>query len=160
MFFNALFLSWVMDLPGVRSTFWHFASGGVPEALAPLALAPVWHTVLNAFVAIAVARILQGCINLVRPDWTRLRAGTLFFTNLVTLVVSGVALKAHVYVLVTGPTSDPARYTIAAQALNAIAFWCFVGAILVGGFCAVFQLRALLQRAPLVSLTARPLAIW
>ena len=70
MFFNALFLSWVMDLPGVRSTFWHFASGGTPAALAPFALAPIWHAVLNAYVAIAVARILQGCINLIRPDWT------------------------------------------------------------------------------------------
>jgi hypothetical protein len=159
MFFNALFLSWVMDLPGVRSTFWHFASGGTPAALAPFALAPIWHTVLNAYVAIAVARILQGCVNLIRPDWTRLRAGTLFFTNLVTVAVSALALKAHVYVFVGGPTPDPARYATAAQALNAIAFWGFATAVVVAGVCAVFQLRVLLQRAPLVSLTDRSLAV-
>ncbi|HEY5426493.1 MAG TPA: hypothetical protein VIJ77_08080 [Candidatus Tumulicola sp.] len=159
MFFNALFLSWVMDLPGVRNTFWHFASGGVPAALAPLALAPIWHTVLTAFVAIAVARILQGCINLIRPDLTRLRSGTLLFTNLIMLTVSAFALKAHTYVSVGGPTSDPARYAAVAQALNAIAFWCFVTAVVVAAVCAVFHLRVLLRRAPLVSMTGRPLAV-
>lgn len=160
MFFNALFLSWVMDLPGVRNTFWHLASGGVPAALAPFSLAPIWHTVLNAFVAIAVARIMQGCINLIRPDWTRLRAGTLFFTHLVTLAVSGFALQAHAYVFVSGPTSDPARYATVAQALDTIFFWCFAAAIVVAAVSAVFQLRVLLQRAPPVARAARPLAIW
>lgn len=160
MFFNALFLSWVMDLPGVRATFWHVASGGLAQVLAPLALAPVWQTILDAFVAIAVARILLGCINLIRPEWTRLRAATLFFTDLVTLVVSGFALTAHTFVLVVGPASDAARYAAMAQALNAIVFWGFVTAVLVAGVCAVFHLRVLLRRAPLVALATRPLVIW
>ncbi|HEY1654953.1 MAG TPA: hypothetical protein VGF86_07570 [Candidatus Tumulicola sp.] len=159
MFFNALFLSWVMDLPGVRSTFWHLESGGVPAALAPLSLAPIWHTVLDAFVAIAVARILQGCINLVRPDLTRLRAATLLVTSFVTLVVSAFALTAHAYVFVSGPAPDPMRYAAAAQALNAIVFWCFACAIVVAAVSALFQLRVLLQRAPLVSPAARPLVV-
>jgi hypothetical protein len=150
MLFNLLFVSWVMDFPGVRNAFWHLASGGYPAALGPLSLAPVWHLVLNVFVAIAVVRIVQGCINLVRPDWIRLRAATMVVVSVASACVFAVALRSATFVSLVGTPVDRTNYAAIVQALNILAYWCCAAGIAIALVCAILNAIALCRRAPLL----------
>lgn len=68
----------------------------VPELR--ITLAPVWHTFYWPILLLAVARIALACVNVVRPYWTRLRAGLRLAVESASLVLLLLVLRAGTWV--------------------------------------------------------------
>jgi len=148
---NILFMLWLLDFLPLRQAVGsviNAAGGG--KVLAPLALAPSWHPLFVLAFAAAALVVLQDFVLLLFPAQTKLRAAALLIANVLMVIGACLVLTSRSFVVVAQPATP--AYTVAAQALNQIAFISlaiFAIAIIIA---AAFNIRTLLQRAPKVDL--------
>jgi hypothetical protein len=114
-------------------------------AAAFLRLAPVWHQLYPAAAVLLLAGMAQAVINLVRPDWTRLRSVARVFFSLATLAMWGLLLKAGTWIVPAQATGD---YTRVAQIANQCFFYGLLIAVGISAFQLFRDLRRLNTRAP------------
>jgi hypothetical protein len=144
--FNVAFLSWLLDVPGVRHAVWYGMTGPASDSAIPFALTPAWHPILVALIAIAVATIAQDCINLIRPEWTRLRAWTLAVTNALIVIVIYFVLQAQPLIVPADGVKNLATYQEGAATLNTAAYSTLLVWAVIAALIALFNVRALLRR--------------
>lgn len=127
--------------------FWLRVAQGAPflifgPAAAFLKLAPIWHQFFWPVVAIACIGILQGLINLVRPDWVRLMVGYRALTAIAWLVILYFVVKAGPWVMVTSDASQAEGFRKTAEILNQIGVY----AAIIFALIAVYNLFRHLRR--------------
>jgi hypothetical protein len=121
-------------------------------AAAFLRPAPIWHQFYWPVVAIACLGILQGLINLARPDWLRVMVAYRALTAIAWLVVLYFVLKAGPWVVLTPGASQAEGFRKTAEILNQIGIY----AAVVFAAVAVYNLFRHLRR--LVRLSTAPKA--
>lgn len=93
-------------------------------AAAFLKAAPMWGRFYIPVLAVTLISMLQSAMNLVRPDWVRLRSLARVTSNAVGLVMEIFLIKAGTWVV---PTSDAsAGYRQAAMIANQVIFYSLI----------------------------------
>jgi hypothetical protein len=107
------------------SLFWLRVAQGMPflifgPAAAFLRPAPVWRHFYWPIVGVACLGILQGFINLIRPDWLRLMVVYRALTAIAWLVILYFVLRAGPWVVLTSDASPAEGFRKTADILNQI----------------------------------------
>lgn len=128
MVFNAAVILFVLNAPGARHVLGYiFVGPGVAYFTGtPFAFAPATQVLFGALLIGWVAILLQDAILLARPEWTRLRAGTLTAQSAVLLLAIVWVLPGHTFVVVNGGAAQLAQYGATAQTLNQAAFFSLI----------------------------------
>jgi hypothetical protein len=139
------------------SLVWLRVAEGAPflifgPAAAFLRPAPVWHQFYWPVVAIAWVGILQGFINLVRPDWLRVMVLYRALTAIAWLVILFFVLKTGPWVVLTPDASQAEGFRKTADILNQIGTY----AAATFAVIAIYNLFRHLRR--LIRLSATPKA--
>lgn len=89
-------------------------------AASALRLTPVWQKFYLPVVVLALAGLAQAAVNLVRPDWTWLRAATRLVTNAVGLfILRSILTKPHPFVTaIPDAGTNSAHYELLASIVN------------------------------------------
>ena len=137
------------------SLMWLRVAQGAPflifgPAAAFLRPAPIWHQFYWPVVAIACLGMLQGLINLVRPDWLRVMVAYRALTAIAWLVILYFVVKAGPLVVLTSDASQAEGFRKTADILNQIGIY----AAIVFALVAVYNLFRHLRR--LLRLSATP----
>jgi hypothetical protein len=112
-------------------------------AAAFLKAAPVWGQFYVPIVVLTLATMAQSVVNLIRPDWVRLRYLTRVGSHVVGLIIIFLLLRAGSWVV---PTSDAsAGYQHAAVISNQVISWCLLAAIPMTLVLLVQDLRRLVR---------------
>jgi len=92
-----------------------------------LKAAPVWGQFYVPIVVLTLATMAQSAINLIRPDWVRLRYVARVGSHMVGLIIIFLLLRAGSWVV---PTADAsAGFQHAAAISNQVIFYCLLVAI-------------------------------
>jgi hypothetical protein len=107
------------------SLVWLRVAQGAPflifgPAAAFLKPAPIWHQFYWPVVGIACLGILQGLINLVRPDWIRVMVAYRALTAIAWIVILYFVVKAGPMVVLTSDASQAEGFRKTAEILNQI----------------------------------------
>jgi hypothetical protein len=108
--------------------------------------APIWHQFYWPIVVLALAGMVQAGVNLMRPDWVRLRTVYQLLSNLVWLVILGFLLRAGSWVIVpegTGSAGENFRRT--AGLLNQYLCYTLIGLGVVAAYAVFRHVRRLLR---------------
>jgi hypothetical protein len=130
--FGVVFVIWWLEMPRYAHVL--FASGSGEISLNPALRS--WY--LPALVPIMVV-IVQQSINLVRPQWTWLRALALLASDSIALVIFVSVARISPYTIPAGRLSDP-KYAHAFVALNQVIYWSIVAVIV--GICIALAVHA------------------
>jgi hypothetical protein len=136
LLFNFVFVLWVVNVVPVRELVGYALLVGPGMRYftsSPFSFAAWWHILVPALIVVALINIAIDAINLVRPQWARLRMGAAILTNGILFVVICVLLRVHPYVIVAKGVAHPDS---TADALSAIVFtifivWALIAALLV-----------------------------
>ena len=118
--FNLLIALWLLDVPSVREYFGSVVMG--PLVAQPFTLGPWWQQILPAFLVVTLVHAAMNCVNLVRPDLNRQRAGTMAATHAFLLIVVARVIREHNFVMVSNLAKHPEQYAHAATVLNELVF--------------------------------------
>jgi len=107
------------------TVMWLRVAQGAPflifgPAAAFLRPAPIWHQFYWPVVGIACLGILQGLINLVRPDWLRVMVAYRALTAIAWIAILYFVLKAGPLVVLTSDASQAEGFRKTAEILNQI----------------------------------------
>jgi hypothetical protein len=109
--------------------------------------APVWHQFYWPIVALALAGMAQAGVNLIRPDWVRLRTVYQLLSNVVWLAILFLLLRAGSWVVVPeGAGTSVENYRRTAVILNQCLRYTLIGFAVVAGYAVFRHLRRLLRR--------------
>lgn len=75
-----------------------------------------------------IVLIVQQCINLVRPQWTWLRAASLLLADTISLVIVASVARIRPFVLLAETGKDAAQHAQAVFIVNQVILWSFVSA--------------------------------
>jgi hypothetical protein len=139
------------------SLVWLRVAQGMPflifgPAAAFLRPAPIWHQFYWPIVAVACLGMLQGLINLIRPDWLRVMLVYRALTAIAWLVILYFVLRAGPWVVLTSDASQAEGFRKTAEILNQIGTY----AAIIFAVIAVYNLFRHLRR--LVRLSGTPKA--
>lgn len=126
----------------VEALFW-------PEKVTfgPFQLGPVWHSLYVPFVAITLVYVAQAVVNLVRPDWSRLRTGVSVFVTAVWMGMLVFALQMGNWAVISDPGAATADMQKGLEAVNRFVFYySILGALFGAGIALVIDLVKLLRR--------------
>jgi hypothetical protein len=143
LIFNIIFALWLLGTGPVRdavSALFLAPPAPSAHATAPLQFGPAWSSEAGAILAVVLVHALLNVINLLRPDWARLRAATFTITN-TFLAIATVIVVLQRPLIIGNASITPA----ATAALENIAIWalaCFATGLAVA---AAFYLRAFLR---------------
>jgi hypothetical protein len=160
LIWNLAFVSWLLDVPGVRHAAWYGMVGPASTATIPFALTPAWRPFIVALLLMAILMIAVDSINLVRPEWTRLRAAMLVIANASIAIVLGFVLQSHALIVPADDVKHIARYQEAAASLNSIAYGTLVAWAVISALVALSSLRPLLRRGNGAPLASRSVALF
>ena len=76
-------------------------------------------------------------INLVRPQWPRLRTGAAVLTSVFLFIIMCLILKVHPYVAVAPGVAHAERYQAAANALSETLFAVFIAWAIIAAVTAI-----------------------
>ena len=110
-----------------------------------ITLAPVWQYFFWGFLSLALVNIATSGVNLIRPYWTRARAGVRLANDVLGAALFSWLCKSDILVGISVATVPPAR---AAEITSAINLWmsrCFPYAVVVGLIIAYFSVRRFLR---------------
>jgi hypothetical protein len=111
--------------------------------------APIWHQFYWPIVALALAGMAQAGINLIRPDWARLRTVYQLLSNAVWLVILFFLLRAGNWVVVLEiPGNSAGSYHRTAVILNQYLCYTMIGLSVVAAYAVFRHLRRLFRRPP------------
>jgi len=108
-----------------------------------LTLAPVWRQVYTPVVLIALAGMAQAGVNLIRPDWVRLRWLVRVATDAANLGICYFLIRAGVWVMAAQGAS--ASYLQAVSTVNRVIFFALWAAAVISGLALLRDLRRLFQ---------------
>ena len=114
-------------------------------AAAFLRPAPIWHQFYWPVVAIVWLGILQGIVNLIRPDWLRVMVAYRALTAIVWLAVLYFASKAGPWVVLAPEAPQAEGFRKTAEILNQIGIYAALIFALVALFNLVRHLRRLVR---------------
>ncbi|MDQ6824990.1 MAG: hypothetical protein M3007_05940 [Candidatus Eremiobacteraeota bacterium] len=154
--FSLIFLAWVLDVPGIHTSLSQalLGPGAAYAQHGPFKVAGSWHVILLSLALVAAVQIGLSILNLVRPDWVRLRAAVTAAENMfLALVLGSTILHGQPYVLLAGPGKHGAGYASAAVALNEVLVATAVVWVIIDVILVIVNVRMLLQRdAPVIGL--------
>ncbi len=114
-------------------------------AAAFLRPAPIWHQFYWPVVGIACLGMLQGLINLVRPDWLRVMVAYRALTAIAWLVILYFVVKAGPLVVLTSDASQAEGFRKTADILNQIGIYAAITFALIAVYNLFRHLRRLLR---------------
>ncbi|HUE42813.1 MAG TPA: hypothetical protein VMP12_04575 [Candidatus Sulfotelmatobacter sp.] len=114
-------------------------------AAAFLRPAPVWHHLYWPIVAVAFVGILQGLLNLLRPDWLRLMVLYRALTAIAWLVILYFVFKAGPWVVLSTDASQAEGFRKTAEILNQIGTYCAIVFAAIALYNLVRHLRRLVR---------------
>jgi hypothetical protein len=132
------------------SLVWLRVAQGMPflifgPAAAFLRPAPVWHQFYWPIVGVACLGILQGFINLIRPDWLRLMVVYRALTAIAWLVILYFVLKAGPWVVLTPDASQAEGFRKTADILNQVGTFSAVTFAVIAAYNLIRHLRRLMR---------------
>jgi hypothetical protein len=108
--------------------------------------APIWHQFYWPIVVLALAGMVQAGVNLMRPDWVRLRTVYQLLSNLVWLVILGFLLRAGSWVVVAeGAGSAGENFRRTAGILNQYLCYTLIGLGVAAAYAVFRHVRRLLR---------------
>ena len=110
-----------------------------------LRAAPVWHEMYAPVVLVAVVGMVQSGINLLRPDWLRLRNFVRVATGIMELMICFFLIKAGAWLIATGGASQ--GYQRAAVIVNRVVFYSLLVAVVIKIAELVRDVRRLISQA-------------
>jgi hypothetical protein len=119
--FGILFVIWWLSLQRYGHVLFGPAAGFL--SLNPALRAWYFPAVLPTIIL-----IVQQCINIVRPQWTWLRAASLLLADAITLVIVVPVARIRPFVLLTDTGKDAAQHAQAVFIVNNVILWSFLGA--------------------------------
>jgi hypothetical protein len=109
--------------------------------------APIWQQLYWPIVALALAGMAQAGVNLLRPDWVRLRTAYQLLSNVVWLVILFFLLRAGSWIVIPeGGRSSAEDYRRTAVILNQCLYYTLIGLSVVAAFAVFRYLRRLFRR--------------
>jgi hypothetical protein len=114
-------------------------------AAAFLRPAPFWHQFYWPVVGIACLGILQGLINLVRPDWLRVMVAYRALTAIAWIVILYFVLKMGPLVVLTSDASQAEGFRKTAEILNQIGTYAAIAFALIALYNLIRHARRLLK---------------
>jgi hypothetical protein len=132
------------------SLIWLRVAQGAPflifgPAAAFLKPAPFWHQFYWPVVGLACLGILQGLINLVRPDWLRVMVAYRALTAIAWLVILYFVVKAGPLVVLTSDASQAEGFRKTAEILNQIGTYAAIAFALIALYNLFRHSRRLLK---------------
>jgi hypothetical protein len=132
------------------SLMWLRVAQGAPflifgPAAAFLKAAPIWHQFYWPVVGIACLGILQGFVNLIRPDWIRLMLAYRALTAIAWLVILYFVLKAGPWVVLTSDASQAEGFRKTADILNQVGTYAAIVFALIAVYNLIRHSRRLLR---------------
>jgi hypothetical protein len=143
IFVNLIALFWLLDVPTVRHLFGTLTLGPAASHFSAISLTPVWHSLFVVLEAGTAAIVAVDFVLLARPDWTRLRAATLFGVNVLFVAAIGVLLSSRHFIDVTG---NGPRHAELVAGFDTLAQYVIIGVAVVCAVVAVVNLLTLLRR--------------
>jgi hypothetical protein len=145
VFWNLLFVLWWVD-------FFRLPIGYGQEGDAVrVTMVPVWHNYFWPILLVSGAALGLAAVNLMRPWWTRARAGVRLFIDSSAMVISLLLLRTGYYADVSGAGLSTAKAAEATHSMNLGLQICFAIMAVAFAIAVVVDLRRLL-RTPRVHL--------
>jgi len=118
LIFNLFFVAFFLNLPGVRTIF---ETGFVGPVIGThFAMGKWWGIMLPTIIGASSINAVVNVVNIVRPEWMRLRAAAFVFIHAALLVVCIISLHMDDFVRLAGPLAHPAHYAAVAGELSGI----------------------------------------
>jgi hypothetical protein len=114
-------------------------------AAAFLRPAPIWHQFYWPVVAVAFLGILQGFMNLLRPDWLRVMVAYRAITAIAWIAIAYFVLKAGPLVVLTSDASQAEGFRKTAEILNQIGIYAAITFALIAVYNLIRHSRRLLK---------------
>jgi hypothetical protein len=109
--------------------------------------APIWHQFYWPIVVLALTGMVQAGINLLRPDWVRLRTAYQLLSNAMWLVVLIFLLRAGNWIVVPEAASESAAsYQRTAVILNQYLRYALIGLGVAAAYAVYRHIRRLFRR--------------
>jgi hypothetical protein len=117
-----------------------------------IAPGPVWTALHWPILLLVAAGVAQGCLNLIRPQWTLVRASLGLAVQAGGLVILCLVLRAGNWIVLAPEVQDPTRYSRVVEIVNQTFFYCFLIGLIVAGVRFVWdclrQFRAVYSFTP------------
>ncbi len=110
-----------------------------------ITLAPVWQYFFWGFLLLALANIATSGANLLRPYWTRIRAGARLATDVIGSALFCWLCKSEILVGIIVPGVAPEKLLEITRAINLWMSRSFAIAFIIGVVIAVFNVRRIIR---------------
>lgn len=90
-------------------------------------LAPIWSRIVLPTALMFVASIIQSAINLVRPDWMRVRLVVRLGTGIAWLAILAILLQAGQWIVLVNPAADGGATL---HTINEVVYWTILTTLL------------------------------
>ncbi|HEY1936359.1 MAG TPA: hypothetical protein VGJ33_00310 [Candidatus Angelobacter sp.] len=126
--FSIIFIVWWLGLPRYGDALFGPAATILWQGPAFLWLNPALRAYFLPVLVPTAIMIAQQCINIVRPQWTWLRASSLLVADAISLGIVTSVARIHPYVLFAETGKDAAQHAQVALILNQVIMWSIIGA--------------------------------
>lgn len=140
--FSILYIAWWLTLP----RYGYVIFGPIAGFFSLNPVLRAWYLPVLAPICIVM---LQQCVNLLRPQWTWLRAAALFLADSISLFIFISVAKIHPYLIPDGNANLDAQHTQALVTLNQALSWiilCIIAGICIGVIVHAYQTVRELRR--------------
>ncbi len=144
--FNVLFAVLFLSLPGARRLFETGVIG--PVVSLPFSFGSWWGVLITTLICTSLVQATMNAINIARPDWYGLRAGTLAATSSALFIAACYVLRHHDLVVVANTVNHAAQYAAKASALSEVVMLAMLGLAIVSLFTIVSNVGKLMRRPP------------
>jgi hypothetical protein len=110
-----------------------------------ITLAPVWQYFFWGFLLLALANIATSGANVLRPYWTRVRAGARLATDVVGAALFSWLFKSEILVGIVVPGVAPEKLLEITRAINLWMSRSFAIVVIIGVVIAVFDVRRIIH---------------
>lgn len=150
LIFNLIFASWLLNIPGIRHMVAYLLIGPAVKYThaGPFQVTDWWHILLPALLGLSAANVVVGCINLVKPDWIKVRAAIFLAESAFMLVVYSIIVKVRPFVVLSTSARHSADLVSAASVLNMLVLYSIVIGVLVCLVAIGVNLRQLIVPRP------------
>jgi len=124
--FSIVYIAWWLSLP-------HYGALIFGPIAGFFSLNPALHVWYLPLLAPPSIVAMQQCVNILRPQWTWLRAGALLLSDLIALFIFVFLAKFHPYLIPAGTANLDEQHTQALVKLNQVIWWSILCVII--GIC-------------------------
>jgi hypothetical protein len=124
--FSIVYIAWWLSLPRYGTLIFGSIAGF-------FSLNPALHAWYLPLLVPRTIVAVQQCVNILRPQWTWLRAGALLLSDFIALFIFASLAKFHPYLIPAGTANLDAQHTQALIKLNQVIWWSILCVII--GIC-------------------------